>query len=140
MSTSQIIDIGYEPPSKKKILVVDDESALQTLIIDALESDHRLLSAFNGREGVEKAGRFMPDLILMDVMMPDIGGYDAIRLLNSNAATKSIPVIAMSAQDFDDSTIQLIRAEPNVVAFLTKPFRPRELRDVVNRALSDRKS
>ena len=126
-----VIDIGYEAPLKRKILVVDDETALQTLIFDALEADYRIISAFNGRESIEKAAHTHPDVILMDVMMPDIGGYDAVRMLNNNKATRDIPVVVMTAQDFDDSTIQLIRQEPNVAAFLNKPFRPKTLREII---------
>jgi CheY-like chemotaxis protein len=130
-----VIDIGYQPVEKKLILVVDDESALQSVLFDALESEFRLVSAFNGREGLDKAGKIKPDLILMDVMMPDIGGYDAVRLLNNNPATRNIPIIVMTAQNFDDSTVQLIKQEPNVVQFLTKPFRPKTLREIVRKAL-----
>lgn len=131
-----VIDIGYQPVERKLILIVDDESALQAVLFDALESEFRLVSAFNGREGLDKASKIKPDLILMDVMMPDIGGYDAVRLLNNNPVTRNIPVVVMTAQNFDDSTVQLIKQEPNVVQFLTKPFRPKILREIVNKALS----
>jgi CheY-like chemotaxis protein len=129
------IDIGYQPVEKKLILIVDDESALQSVLFDSLESEFRLISAFNGREGLTKAENVKPDLILMDVMMPDIGGYDAVRLLNTNPQTRNIPVVVMTAQNFDDSTVQLIKQEPNVVAFLTKPFRPKTLREMVHKIL-----
>lgn len=133
-----VIDIGYQPVEKKLILVVDDETALQSVLFDALESEFRLVSAFNGREGLVKAEKIKPDLILMDVMMPDIGGYDAVRLLNNNPVTRKIPIIVMTAQNFDDSTVQLIKQEPNVVEFLTKPFRPKALREVVRRVLENK--
>jgi len=132
------IDIGYQPVERKLILVVDDESALQAVLFDSLESEFRLVSAFNGREGIDKAAKVKPDLILMDVMMPDIGGYDAVRLLNTNPATRNIPVVVMTAQNFDDSTVQLIKQEPNVVSFLTKPFRTKILRELVHKVLQDR--
>jgi CheY-like chemotaxis protein len=74
----------------------------------------------------------------MDVMMPDMGGYDAVRLLYDNHQTRNIPVVVMTAQDFDASTIQLIRREPNVVSFLTKPFRPRNLRDIIKAILEEK--
>jgi CheY-like chemotaxis protein len=133
-----VIDIGYEPVEKKLIMVVDDESALQTLIFDTLEADYRILSAFNGREAITKAANVKPVVILMDVMMPDIGGYDAVKLLNSNPATRNIPVVVMTAQDFDDSTIQLIRQEPNVAAFVNKPFRPKTLREIIKSVLEQK--
>jgi len=131
-----VIDIGLHPVERKLILIVDDETALQSVLCDSLEADFRLVSAFNGREGLLKAEQVKPDLILMDVMMPDIGGYDANRILNSNPSTRHIPVIVMTAQNFDDSTVQLIKQESNVVQFLPKPFRPKLLREIVNKVLS----
>jgi len=136
----QILDIGFAPPVKPKVLVVDDENSLQTLIFDSLESDFDVIAALNGRQGLEVASRIKPDVILMDVMMPDMGGYDAVRLLNGKPETRSIPVIVMTAQDFDDSTIKLIRQESNVVGFLTKPFRPKTLRELLFSTIEKRKN
>jgi CheY-like chemotaxis protein len=130
-----IIDIGYEPVERKLILIVDDEAALQSVLFDSLESEFRVVSAFNGREGIDKAQKIKPDLILMDVMMPDIGGYEAVRILNTTLSTREIPVVVMTAQNFDDSTVQLIKQESNVVGFLTKPFRPKTLRELVHKVL-----
>lgn len=132
-----IIDIGYRAPELRKVLVVDDETALQTLIHDTLEGEYRLASAYNGRQGIQMASNMKPDIILMDVMMPDLGGYEAIRLLHSNPATKHIPVIVMTAKDFDDSTISEIKREPNVAGFLNKPFRPKGLREIIKTALDN---
>ena len=131
-----VLDIGYEPPKERVVLVVDDEISLQTLIFDALGPDFRIVTALNGREGVEKATQNKPDVIFMDVMMPDMGGYDAVRLLQNNDETRRIPVVIMTAQNFDDSTIQLIKQEPNVAVFLRKPFRTRELREALKTALA----
>ncbi|MBK8574118.1 MAG: response regulator [Elusimicrobia bacterium] len=59
--------------------------------------------------------------------MPDLGGYDVVRLLQGTPQTKNIPVIVMTAKNFDDSTIKMIKAESNVFGFLYKPFKPSEL-------------
>ncbi len=130
-----ILDIGYEPKEKKLLLVVDDEAAIHGVIFDSLDNDYRLVSAFNGREGVDKAAKIHPALILMDVMMPDIGGYEAVRLLHDDPKTRHIPVIVMTAQNFDESTVKLMKQEPNVVNFLPKPFRAKDLRELVSKAL-----
>jgi CheY-like chemotaxis protein len=130
-----IIDIGFELTPKKLLMVVDDELAIQAIIFDTLEADYRIVNASNGREGVARAAKIRPDLILMDMMMPDIGGYEAVRLLNADRLTRNIPVIVITAQNFDDSTIQLIKREPNVVDFLRKPFKPQQLRQIVLKAL-----
>jgi CheY-like chemotaxis protein len=135
-----VIDIGYRAPDLKKVLVVDDETALQTLIHDTLEGDYRLASAYNGREGIEMAVHMKPDVILMDVMMPDVGGYEAVLQLQSDERTKDIPVIVMTAKNFDDLMIREIKSQSNVAGFLTKPFRPKGLREAVKAAIERRKS
>ncbi len=135
-----IIDIGYEPEVKPLILVVDDEIAIHGVIFDSLESHYRLVSAHNGREGVLRASKIKPALILMDVMMPDIGGYEAVRMLHADASTRNIPVVIMTAQNFDDSTVKLLKLEPNVYNFLPKPFRAKDLRDVVQKAIKRSKN
>ena len=134
--TIQIIDIGFEVPSQQLILVVDDEPALQSLVFDTLSSDYRIISAFNGREAIQKAVNSTPDLILMDQSMPDMGGFEAIRVLKDTPETRHIPVVMVTAQDFDPSTIQMIKSEPNVVGFISKPFRPKSLREAVRMAIA----
>ncbi len=133
----RVIDLGLNPePPRKKILVVDDESAMHSVIFDTLSDDYQLAAAHNGKDGIEKAIQFKPDLILMDLMMPDIGGYEAVRLLRGNLDTRAIPVIVVTARTFDPSTIEMLKHESNVAAFINKPFRPKELREVVKQALS----
>lgn len=131
-----IIDIGYTPKEKKLLLVVDDESAIHGVIFDSLEDDYRLISAFNGREGVDKASKAKPVLILMDVMMPDMGGYEAVRMLHNDPATRHIPILVMTAQNFDESTVKLLKQEPNVFNFLPKPFRAKDLREMVAKTIA----
>jgi CheY-like chemotaxis protein len=135
MTDNIIIDIGYTAPQLRKVLVVDDEAALQTLIHDTLEGEYRLASAYNGRQGIEMATNMKPDVILMDVMMPDLGGYEAIKLLHGNEKTRAIPIIVMTARDFDDAMVQDIKREPNVAGFLNKPFRPKGLREAIKIAI-----
>jgi CheY-like chemotaxis protein len=136
MADFKLIDLGLEtPPEKKLILVVDDEHAMHALIFDILQEDYKLASAFNGSEGVQKAEALAPHLILMDLMMPDTNGYDAIRLLRRHPEAGHIPVIVVTARAFDPTTIQLLKAEPNVRAFINKPFRPKELRDLIKKII-----
>ena len=130
-----ILDIGYEAKERKLLLVVDDEAAIHGVIFDSLEDEYRLVGAFNGREGLEKAKKLRPALILMDVMMPDMGGYEAVRMLHDEPNTREIPIVVMTAQNFDESTVKLMKREPNVKNFLPKPFRTRELRDIVAKAI-----
>lgn len=132
----KVLDLGIDMTPKPMILVVDDEQALQSVIYDTLCDDYRIVSAHNGREGVTRAINTKPQLILMDMMMPDMGGYEAVQMLRDNSDTRHIPIVMITAQRLDDSTIQLIKAEPNVVGFIAKPFRPASLRETVRVALN----
>ena len=126
-----VIDLDYTVPEKPKVMVVDDEPTMHSLLIDTIGDDYRVMSAFNGRESLAEAQSAQPSLILMDVMMPDMGGYEAVRILQGNDLTKNIPILMMSAVDFDPTTKDVLRREPNVKGFLTKPFRPKQIREVI---------
>ncbi len=127
----KLLDIGYKAPEKKKILVVDDEIALQSLFYDTFVDRFEIHSAHKGYESLELAEKLQPDLIFMDVMLPDISGYEVVKLLRSTESTKKIPVIVITAKDFDPSTVEMLKSEPNVYAFLQKPFHVAELRETV---------
>jgi DNA-binding response OmpR family regulator len=131
-----VLDIGFEPAEQKKILVVDDDHAISNAITDILIDDYRVITAHTGREGFNVAKMAQPDLILMDAMMPDMGGFEAIRVLANDPATAKIPVIMVTGRGFDSSTVSLIKDEPNVVSFLGKPFHPKDLRAAVKAALA----
>lgn len=82
----------------KKILVVDDEQEIVELVRARLETNgYRVISAFDGKEGVEKAKQEKPDLILMDISMPRMMGGEAAKLLKADAATKHIPIMFLTA-------------------------------------------
>jgi CheY-like chemotaxis protein len=80
------------------ILIVEDDSMLQEMMVQALEmADHVVVTAGNGREALECARATPPDLILMDIGMPEMDGNEATRQLKADAATKAIPIIALTA-------------------------------------------
>ncbi len=133
-----MIDLGLEDVHKPRILVADDEAAVQSLVFDSLSSHYTIISSPNGRDALTKATNNQPELILMDVMMPDMGGYEAIRALQDNPKTRTIPVLVFTAQDFDNSTVEMIRREPNVVGFVRKPFKPKGLRETIRMAIEKR--
>lgn len=122
---TKVIDL--KTSARAKILVAEDEQDIATLIEDWLSESYEVTVALNGKTAVQKAVWHQPQAILLDVVMPDMGGYDVIRLLQGAPQTKEIPVIVMTAKNFDDSTIKLIKAEGNVFGFLNKPFKPSEL-------------
>ena len=115
----------------KTILVVDDDPVQQKHISDLLSGlDANVVLAGNGQQGVEKAQEIRPDLILMDVVMPEVDGFAACRQITSGADTKDIPVVIVSSknQEADKVWAQLQGAK----AMIAKPFAEQELLDQVN--------
>jgi diguanylate cyclase (GGDEF)-like protein len=114
---------GGPPPV---ILVADDEPVNLALIKRRLEwEDYRIHTAQDGSEAVEKARRLLPDLIILDVMMPVLDGLQACRLLKEDAMTRDIPVIFLSALDDVDTKISGLSLGAN--DYISKPFRVEEL-------------
>jgi signal transduction histidine kinase len=115
----------------KTILVIEDEKAVRTNIIKILEvSGYKVLSAENGRLGVDIARQSIPDLIISDIMMPELDGYGVLSELSTNTHTADIPFLFLSAKaDRND-----IREAMNLGAddYLTKPFRIKELLDAID--------
>jgi len=81
----------------KKILVVEDVEFNRDLVVQLLEDEYQVLTAADGAEGIRLAERERPDLILMDLSLPVIDGWEAARRIKANAALHNIPIIALSA-------------------------------------------
>jgi CheY-like chemotaxis protein len=116
----------------KQILVVDDDQLMHRLFQHHLErAGYQMVSALSGREALDIVARQPPALIVMDIMMPDIDGLVALRELKKSDATKSIPVIVITANGH-----QLARKESETsgaAIFLTKPFSPMQLLNEIRR-------
>jgi DNA-binding NtrC family response regulator len=109
-----------------RILVVDDTPANVKLLVDLLSvNGFDVIAARSGTEGLERAAADAPDLILLDVMMPDFDGFTVCEGLKANEATRDVPVIFLTALH---ETLDKVRAfAAGGVDYLTKPFEPREL-------------
>jgi putative two-component system response regulator len=111
---------------KKKILVVDDEEQNRKLLSSLLKSEgYDVETAVNGSEAVKKSKSSMPDLILLDIMMPDMDGYKACDLIKSDPDTLNIPVVMVTALADRDSKLKGLNVAAN--DFLTKPIDRTEL-------------
>ena len=110
-----------------KILIAEDERDIRELIAFSLQElgKFNVVLASNGLEAVERATLEIPDLILMDVRMPRMTGYDACKILKEHGATKSIPVIFLSAKGQDQEIQQGLAA--GAEEYILKPFAPDEL-------------
>jgi two-component system alkaline phosphatase synthesis response regulator PhoP len=124
--------------NRKKVLVVDDNPVMVEIVKMALESDYDVVSANDGLEGINLAKTEKPDVIIMDVMMPNVSGIELLRMLVSDDETKDIPVIVFTASHFDPSTEMLFKVEKNVKSFLRKPTTVDILREQVSMAINSR--
>ena len=116
--------------SDKTILLVDDEPHIIELIKLTLgEDEYEYFEAENGKEVIETAEKEKPDLILLDIMMPVVDGYEVARILKKNKDTKDIIVAMISAKKEDQDVLKGI--DKGAVAYITKPFNPMELEEKV---------
>ncbi len=108
------------------ILVAEDERDIRELIhFTLMFAGHQVTQASNGLEAVELAAQVKPDLIMMDVRMPKMTGYEACRQMKQNDATKHIPVVFLSAKGQDEEV--QTGMEVGATAYILKPFAPEEL-------------
>jgi DNA-binding response OmpR family regulator len=107
----------------REILVVDDEERMTRFIHLNLEHDgFRVVEAFKGMQAIQKIRDSMPDLVLLDVMLPDIDGFEVLKLIRE---ISSIPVIMLTARGEEDDRVRGLEAGAD--DYVTKPFSPREL-------------
>jgi CheY-like chemotaxis protein len=119
--------VGRTRPS---ILIVDDESIHIDLLADTFEVDYEVLAAADGNTALDTAVREMPDLILLDVMMPGIDGYEVCRRLKGNRQTQNIPVIFVTALGGGEA--ETTGLELGARDYLTKPLDTASVRARVN--------
>ncbi len=112
--------------AQEKILIVEDEEDVQELIRYNLEKDGYLTQiAANGREALDKAKSGVPDLVLLDLMLPEVDGLDVCKLLKADAETRSIPVVMLTAKGTEADIVAGL--EMGADDYITKPFSPRVL-------------
>ena len=110
----------------KKILVVDDSPTERHVLVDLLtKNGYQVITAESGEEGVEKAKKELPDLVLMDVVMPGLNGYQATRTLTREESTKHIPIIVCTSKGQETDTIWGLRQ--GAQDYLVKPVNGEEL-------------
>ncbi len=119
---------------RKKILIVDDEPSVRSLVKKLLGKDYVVLEANDGKEAVNMAQSQQPDLILMDILMPKMDGLTACYAIKMNETTKSIPVIMLTAVDYELNK-KLSQDVMGAHGYITKPFSSLQLLKAVGRFL-----
>ena len=125
------------PPDALKVLVVDDNQDLRTFIADLLADDYRVEMAQDGVEGLELARRWAPDLIVSDIMMPRMDGYEFTRQIRQDPSLSQVPVILATAKSGGEAVAEGLEVGAN--DYLAKPFEIRELKARVAAQLRTRR-
>jgi twitching motility two-component system response regulator PilH len=129
------LSINNEGVAMKQIMIVDDSPTDAHLLQKMLEKNgYQTLTAGNGSEGIEVARLMRPDLILMDVVMPGLNGFQATRELSSHPETSSIPVIIVTRKDQKVDRVWGMRQGAR--DYLTKPVSERALLSLISEALA----
>lgn len=114
---------------KKKVLIVEDEELIQKFFIEILEYKYEVHAASNGNEGLKMAKEIVPDMILLDIMMPQMDGFEVCTLLRKDKAfEKSIIIMVTGLSDRDSKMKALKMGADDIIA---KPFNPIDVRTKV---------
>ncbi len=124
---------------KKKILIVEDDRDLCHIVQMHLELlGYDSISAVNGKEAVDLATSHLPDLIVMDIMLPVMDGLPATRLIRKHPNTQSIPILAMTAKVTSEDKEECLRSGCD--DFIAKPFTSKQLTSIVEKLLDQKSS
>ncbi len=118
-------------------MIVEDNREVRTFIRQYLEPAHHVLEAVNGRDGFEKAAAAIPDLIISDIMMPEMDGYELCHVLKNNERTSHIPVILLTAMGGEENKLEGLQT--GVDDYLTKPLSSKELLARVKNIIAQRR-
>jgi len=120
-----------------RVMVVDDDHVIRGLLEVNLEMEgHDVVTAVDGRDALDQVSATAPDLLLLDVMMPNVNGWQVAEALKTDPATRHIPIVFLSARAMEADVRK--GTELGVDAYVTKPFDPIDLMDLVRRLLAER--
>ncbi len=121
--------------NQKRILIADDEEDVVVALKFTLEKEgYECLAAYDGKEALDKAKKDNPDLIVLDIMMPKLNGYEVSRLLKFDAKFKQIPIIMLTARTQEKDKV--IGQETGADVYITKPFEMNDLIRTVKNMLN----
>lgn len=120
-----------------RVMAVDDDHVIRGLLEVNLEMEgHEVITAVDGQDALDRVREENPDLILLDVMMPNVNGWQVAETLKSDPATRNIPIVFLSARAMEADVRK--GTDLGVQAYVTKPFDPIDLMELVNRLIAER--
>ena len=119
-----------------KVLLADDDPILHRVLVHRLGREgFEVRSAYNGREALELAAAWLPDLLILDGIMPELDGFAVLREWRAKESLADIPVVMLTARNREEDVVGAL--EGGAVDYLTKPFSPAELVARVKRVMAD---
>lgn len=137
-NTARTIESVTERAGGALVLVVEDDAEMNRLLCESLAPEHRVATAFDGKEGLQKAIQVRPDLILTEVAMPGMSGDELVQAIRSRPDLERTPVVLLTAKAGDELCARLLRE--GAQDCLTKPFSVEELRARVNHLISRKRA
>ncbi|MDE7120473.1 MAG: substrate-binding domain-containing protein, partial [Muribaculaceae bacterium] len=137
---AELDDIEATMPAdsdKPLVLIIDDNKDIQKLVGTLLASDYSIITASNGKDGVKMAARYVPDLIICDVMMPVMDGLECCRRIKNEVSTSHIPVLMLTACSLDEQRVQ--GYDSGADGYLAKPFNSAVLKARCTSLIDNRK-
>ncbi|MDI1446378.1 ATP-binding protein [Polyangium sp. 6x1] len=128
---------GVGEPGRPLVLVVEDNREMSRFILESLSSEHRVVAAFDGMEGLRKALELEPDLVLCDIMMPKLSGDALVRAIRSHRELDRIPIVLLTAKSDDELRVKLLRE--GAQDYITKPFTVDELRARIDNLIAGKR-
>ncbi|AXV08457.1 Response regulator receiver [Euzebya pacifica] len=120
-----------------RVMAVDDDHVIRGLLEVNLEMEgHEVITAVDGQDALDRVRDERPDLILLDVMMPNVNGWQVAETLKNDPETRNIPIVFLSARAMEADVRK--GTDLGVQAYVTKPFDPIDLMDLVNRLIAER--
>ncbi len=124
---------GQNKPGEKKVLVADDDPSVLYSVRRVLGNSYTVIEASNGEEAVHLARSHKPDIVLMDMMMPEKDGLTACAEIKADEATKAIPIVMLTGVGYELN--KKLAESIGASGYVTKPFRPQELLETISKLL-----
>lgn len=122
---------------RKKIMAIDDEESILMAVKMNLKDKYEVLTLLDARDVISQVNRHKPDLILLDILMPAMGGIEVCEMLDGDSIGKNIPIIALTA--LEKTAVKLKECKRRVVDYCIKPIDKNGLIDKIEKALKNRK-
>ncbi len=118
------------------VMIVEDEPVNIDILVETLGEDYEIAVALSGEEALEDIFNLKPDLILLDIRMPGMDGYEVCRRLKADEMTRAIPIVFVTA--LDDTADRRLGLDLGAVDYITKPFEPDDVRAKVGEYIAQR--